>query len=156
MPVAIMKNTYELLTDKIDAIKADIKVNTEEIQVAASFGDLSENAEYEAAKERQTFLFNTLNRFEKYLNCKVVDSKDIKSDEVTFGTTIRIEEVNSGSIKKYNIVGPVEYELETMNDIVTYTAPLAKQLIGKKVGDVVEVRLPSRVDTFRILEISPI
>ena len=156
MSVVILINTYALLLDKIDSIKEELKTNSIELQKAAEFGDLKENAEYKTAKEKQEFLFNKLRRFEKYLNCQVVNGKDIDSDVVTFGTSIKIVDNKSGDIRKYNILGPVEYELDSMPDVVTYTSPLAKQIIGKKKGDEVEVQLPNRVDTIKILEIEPI
>ncbi len=156
MSVVILINTYALLLDKVDSIKEELKTNSIELQKAAEFGDLKENAEYKTAKEKQEFLFNKLRRFEKYLNCQVVNGKDIDSDVVTFGTSIKIVDNKSGDIRKYNILGPVEYELESMPDVVTYTSPLAKQIIGKKKGDEVEVQLPNRVDTIKILEIEPI
>lgn len=156
MPVLIMKNTYDLLLEKIDSIKVEIRTNSVKLQKAAEFGDLKENAEYKTARENQEFLFNKLSRFEKYLHCEVVDGKDIKSDFVIFGTSIKIADNKSGDIRTYNIVGPVEYELDSMPDIVTYTSPLAKQIIGKKKGEEIEVQLPNRVDSIKILEIEPI
>ena len=156
MSVAILVNTYALLLDKIESIKEELKTNSIEIHKAADFGDLKENAEYKTAKEKQEFLFNKLRRFEKYLDCQVVNGKDIDSDVVTFGTSIKIVDNKSGDISTYNILGPVEYELESMPDVVTYTSPLAKQIIGKKKGEEVEVQLPNRVDSIKILEIEPI
>ena len=144
MSVVIMKSTFELLVKKIETIKAEIKENTLDIQKAAEHGDLSENAEYEAAKEKQIFLFNKLRRFEGYMNCKVVDGKDINSETVTFGNAVRIVNTETNEENTYNIAGPVEYELESLPDVVTYTSPLAKMLIGRKEGDVVEVKLPAR------------
>ncbi len=156
MSVVIMKNTYDLLLNKIESIKEELKTNSSEIHKAADFGDLKENAEYKTAREKQEFLFNKLSRFEKYLDCEIVDEKDIDLDVITFGTSIKIVDKTSGDIRKYNILGPVEYELESVPDIVTYASPLAKQIIGKKKGEEVEVQLPNRVDTIKILEIEPI
>ena len=156
MSVVIMKNTHKLLLDKIDSIKAEIRTNSNTLQKAAEFGDLKENAEYKTARENQEFLFNKLSRFEQYMDCVIIDGKDIGSDVVIFGTSIKIVDIKSGDIRKYNIVGPVEYELESMSDVVTYTSPLAKQIIGKKKGEEIEVQLPNRVETIKILEIEPI
>jgi len=156
MSMVILKNTYDLLLGKIDSLKAEIRTNSIKLQKAADFGDLKENAEYKTAREKQEFLFNKLSRFENYLNCDVVDGKNIASDVVIFGTSIKMVDNKSGDIRKYNIVGPVEYELESMPDVVTYTSPLAKQIIGKKKGEEVEVQLPKGVFTFKILEIEPI
>ena len=156
MSMVILKNTYDLLLEKIDSLKAEIRTNSNKLQKAADFGDLKENAEYKTAREKQEFLFNKLSRFENYLNCEVVDGKNIDSDVVIFGTSIKMVDNKSGDIRKYNIVGPVEFELESMPDVVTYTSPLAKQIIGKKKGEEVEVQLPKGVITFKILEIKPI
>lgn len=156
MSMVILKNTYDLLLEKIDSLKAEIRTNSNKLQKAADFGDLKENAEYKTAREKQEFLFNKLSRFENYLNCEVVDGKNIDSDVVIFGTSIKMVDNKSGDIRKYNIVGPVEFELESMPDVVTYTSPLAKQIIGKKKGEEVEVQLPKGVITFKILEIEPI
>jgi len=156
MAVFIMKKTYDLLLEKIESIKEEIRINSIKLQKAADFGDLKENAEYKTAKENQEFLFNKLSRFDQYLNCEVVDGKKISTDVIAFGTSIKIADNKSGEIIKYNIVGPVEYELESMDDIVTYTSPLAKQLMGKKKGEEIEVQLPTRVDSIKILEIGQI
>lgn len=156
MSVAILKNTYELLLEKIDSIKTEIRTNSKKLQKAAEFGDLKENAEYKTARENQEFLFNKLKRFEQYMNCEVIDGKKIKTDVVTFGTSVKIADSKSGEIRNYNIVGPVEYELESMPDVVTYNSPLAKQIMGKKKGEKFEVHLPNRVETIKILEIKPI
>ena len=156
MSMVILKNTYDLLLEKIDSLKAEIRSNSIKLQKAADFGDLKENAEYKTARENQEFLFNKLSRFENYLHCEVVDGKNIDSDVVIFGTSIKMVDNKSGDIRKYNIVGPVEFELESMPDVVTYTSPLAKQIIGKKKGEEVEVQLPKGVITFKILEIKPI
>jgi len=90
------------------------------------------------------------------LNCEVVYGKDVDSDIVSFGTSVKIKNKSSGDNWTYNIVGPVEYELESMDDIMTYTSPLAKQLIGKKKGEDVEVQLPRGLESMKILEIEPI
>jgi transcription elongation factor GreA len=156
MAVAIMKNTYDMLLEKIDSIKAELRTNSDLLQKAADFGDLKENQEYKTAKENQERLFNKLSRFDEYLNCDVIDGNNVKSDVVSFGTSVKAEEVESGKKRIYNIVGPVEYELESMENVVTNTSPLAKQIMGKKKGEVVEVRLPRGVETIKILEIKPI
>ncbi|MFC1492779.1 GreA/GreB family elongation factor [candidate division KSB1 bacterium] len=156
MSVVILINTYDLLLEKIDSIKAEIRANSIKIEKAADFGDLKENAEYKTAKENQEFLFNKLSRFEQYLNCRIVDGKNVNSDTVAFGTSVKIVENKSGIIQKYNILGPVEFELESMPDIVTYTSPLAKMVIGKKIGEEVEIQMRNSVDSLKILEIEPI
>lgn len=148
-----MKKTYDLLLEKIESIKKEIRVNSDMLQRAADFGDLKENAEYKTAKENQERLFNKLSRWDEYSRCEVVDGEKLKTDVIAFGTSVKIKNLSNGAEWYYNFVGPVEYELESMEDIVTYSSPLAKQLMGKKVGDEVEVQLPARVDNYKILEI---
>ncbi len=156
MSVRLLKKTYDLLVDKVESINEEIRLNSIKIQKAAEFGDLKENAEYKTAREHAEFLFDKLRRFEKYLHCQIIDGKDIESDRIVYGTSVKAVNTKSGDILKYNIVGPVELELDIMDDIVTYGSPLAKQIMGKKEGDEVELELPNRVDTIKILEIEPI
>ncbi|MFC1555049.1 GreA/GreB family elongation factor [candidate division KSB1 bacterium] len=156
MAVALMKKTLDLLLKKIESLKAEVRENSINLQKAADFGDLKENAEYKTAREHQEYLFGKLRRFEQYLDHKVIDVNDLNPDTVTFGSSITIINNKTGKTVKYNILGPVEYELESMENVVTYTSPLARQLIGRKKGEEVEVQLPNRVDSIKILEIEKI
>lgn len=156
MAVAILKDTHELLAKRIKEIRNEIEENKKDIQEAASHGDLSENAEYDSAKERQSMLHYKLNQLQMYMNVEIFDEDDINPDVVSFGTNVKIKNKKNGEVQQYNLVGPAEYELENYSDVMTYTSPLAKALMGKEVGEVAEIKKPDKHLEFEILEINSV
>ncbi|NIS17175.1 MAG: transcription elongation factor GreA, partial [Aliifodinibius sp.] len=139
MRTVILKDAYDTLVKRIEQIKKDIRQNSKEIGRAAELGDLSENAEYDAAKEKQSELFSTLNNLETYLKARLIEEKDINTEVVSFGTRVRLFDMNKHKIVSYVVAGPVEFELEIYPSIVTFTSPLGQGLIGKKKGQVVDI-----------------
>jgi len=135
MASVLLKSTYFKLLDRIDRIKEDIAQNSKDIGEAASKGDLSENAEYESAKERQSMLFQNLRHWEEYLGARMIEENSIRGNEVVYGTCIRVKNEKNGQEEEFNIVGPVEYELELYPNIMTYTSPLGQSAMNCKVGD---------------------
>jgi transcription elongation factor GreA len=134
--------------DKI--VKHDI---AKEIAAAAAHGDLKENAEYKAAKEKQAHYAKKLNELqERVAGANVVRREELlPEDSVTFGKTIKIRDVNAGNERVCTILG--EGETDREKGIIAYTSPLAKALIGHKQGESVEVQLPVGPKTFEILEV---
>ncbi len=153
MTIAIMKDTHEELRRRVEELRKDIKQNSEDISEAASFGDLSENAEYDSAKERQSMLHYKLNQLQKYMNVEIFDENDITTDVVSFGTVVTLRNNDSGELIEYTVVGPAEYEMENYPNIMTYTSPLAKAMIGKKVGEMVEINRPDKYLSLTIEDI---
>lgn len=141
------------LKKEIDELDKLLKVDiAKEIATAADHGDLKENAEYAAAKEKQVHVSNKLRQLqERFTGANVVRKDELPEDTITFGKTIKIKDVASGAEKEYTILG--EGETDPDNGIIAYISPLAKALIGHKKGDVVEVQLPRGVKNFEVLEI---
>ena len=135
MALVLLRSTYYKLLDRIDRIKEDIAQNSKDIGEAASKGDLSENAEYESAKERQSMLFQNLRHWEEYLGARMIEESSIKGNEVVYGTCIKVRNDKTGREETFNVVGPVEYELELYPNIMTYTSPLGQSAMNRKVGD---------------------
>jgi transcription elongation factor GreA len=156
MQVPILKSTYKTLTEKVASLKKDIDGNSKDIGGAAALGDLKENSAYHSARERQVLLLERMQRFQQYLRGRVVDLSGGTPERVSFGTSVTVIDSETRAERVYNIVGPVEYELDLLPDIVTFSAPLAKLLLGKKVGDSVEARFGSTEWTGVITEIRPI
>jgi len=156
MAVAILKDTHELLAKRIKQIREEIEKNKKDIQEAVSHGDLSENAEYDSAKERQSMLHYKLNQLQMYMNVEIFDENDINTEVVSFGTSVKIKNKKNGEVQQYNLVGPAEYELENYPDIMTYTSPLAKALIGKEVGETAEIKKPDKHLQFEVMEINSV
>lgn len=130
----IKAELHQLITVERQAVKKDISE-------AREHGDLKENAEYAAAKERQSFIEGRIQEINSRMpKFQVVDPSAQVSDKVIFGAKVTIENVDSGESLTYQIVGPDEADLK-MNKI-SVLSPVAKALIGKGVGDVVVVEIP--------------
>jgi transcription elongation factor GreA len=156
MRTVILKDAYNVLLEKIKELKRDIKQNSRDIARAADFGDISENAEYDAAKERQSELIMNLNNLEAYTKARIIEEKDINTKVISFGTTVRLFDLINNEIATYTLAGPVEFELEIYPAIMTFTSPLGQALIGKKKGDIVDIELPKKKSRFLVLNIEPV
>lgn len=123
------------------------------IAEARAQGDLSENAEYEAAKDRQSFIEGRINEVEaKLSNATIIDPTTLHADgRCVFGSTVRIEDLDSGNIITYQIVGDDEADIK--NGKISVSSPISRGLIGKSEGDVAEVIAPGGVKEYEILEV---
>ncbi len=122
------------------------------IAEARSHGDLSENAEYSAAKEKQSFIEGRIQDLEAVLSrAQVIDPKQSSCDVIRFGATVLVADEDTDDEKKYQIVG--DYEADINRNKISLSSPLAKALIGKEVGDVAEYMAPGGKKSFEIIEI---
>lgn len=121
------------------------------IAEARSHGDLSENAEYEAAKERQSFIEGRIKEVEaKLANAQVIDPKHLDADgRCVFGATVELEDLESGDTVTYQIVGDDEADIKQGK--ISISSPISRALIGKHAGDVAEVVAPGGVREYEIL-----
>jgi transcription elongation factor GreA len=145
---------YLELKEEIARIDKMVKLDiSKEIATAADHGDLKENAEYAAAKEKQVFYANKLRVLqERFTGANVVRRDELLPEErVTFGKRIRIKEVNTGAERICTILG--EGETDPEKGVIAYTSPLARALIGKNLGDVADVQLPAGQRKYKILEV---
>ena len=123
------------------------------IAEARDKGDLSENAEYDAAKEEQGHLESKIAHLKaKIMDARIIDECAIKTDEVQILTRVRVKNLKNGAEKVYQLV--TEGEANILEGKIAVTTPIAKGLMGKKVGEVAEVRVPAGIMQFEILEIS--
>ena len=123
------------------------------IAEARAHGDLSENAEYSAARERQSFIEGRIKELEGVISAaNIIDISAMSGDVVKFGATIVVVNEDTDEELRYQIVGP--YESDADHGKISTTAPMAHALIGKKVGDSVEVRTPKGVQSFEILSVT--
>ncbi len=122
------------------------------IAEARGHGDLSENAEYHAAREKQSFIEGRIQELEYAVSCaEVIDTAMLKGDNIVFGATVSLLDEETEAEKKYQIVGQYEADLE--HGLISIQSPLARALIGKSVGDSVEVHSPKGVTSYEILEV---
>jgi len=123
------------------------------IQEARTHGDLSENAEYDAAKERQSFIEGRIVELEgKLANAQIIDPAHVDADgRRVFGATVELEEVGSGGPVTYQIVGDDEADIKSGK--ISISSPIARALIGKYSGDVAEVKAPGGIKEYEILDV---
>lgn len=148
--------TYEgvkKIEDELEYLKTvKRKEVTEKIKVAVSYGDLSENSEYDEAKNEQAFTEGRIATLENMLkNAKIIDDEDIKTDVVSVGATVKVLDKEFGDEMEITIVGSAEADPAAMK--ISNEAPIGAGLVGAKVGDVVEIQIPDGSITYEVLEI---
>lgn len=126
--------------------------NIRAIEDARSHGDISENAEYHAAKERQSFLEGKINELRSTIGkAEVIEIEKIVSDRVVFGKTVLLYDLQTDLEVKYQLLGP--YESEPAKGRISVVSPLGQALIGGRAGDEISVKTPGGIQEFEILEI---
>ncbi|HEX5393975.1 MAG TPA: transcription elongation factor GreA [Rhodocyclaceae bacterium] len=152
--VPITLRGAELLKEELQRLKTvDRPGVIAAIAEARSHGDLSENAEYDAAKERQGFIEGRIAEVEgKLSNAQIIDPKSLDADgRIVFAATVEMEELEGGKTVTYQIVGDDEADLKVGK--ISLNSPVARALIGKYSGDVVEVQTPGGVREYEILDV---
>jgi transcription elongation factor GreA len=144
----------ELLRVELQRLRTvERPANSQAIAEARAHGDLSENAEYEAARERQGFIEGRISEIEaKLANAQVIDPKLHDADgRCVFGSTVELEDEADGAVVTYQIVG--EDEADIKSGKISISSPIARALIGKYAGEAVEVQAPGGVKRFEILDV---
>lgn len=122
------------------------------ISLARAHGDLSENAEYDAAKEKQAFVEGRIQDLEdKLARAQVVDTSDLKTDKIVFGATIEVMNLDTEQKQTYRIVGSDEADVKS--GMVSIESPIARQLLNKKAGDSVTIKVPKGDIEYEILSV---
>ena len=153
MGTPITKKGFDALKTELERLrKVDRPQNIQDIAEAREHGDLRENAEYTAAKERQQFIDARISEIERKLGeAQVIEVGSGTSDTVVFGTTVRLTDVESEDAKTYTLVG--QEEADVKNGSISVQSPLGRALIGHRVGDVVQVHRPAGMIEYEIQEI---
>ncbi len=155
-----MSNSIPMTKAGADALKRDLKrlKSVErprivlEISTARDHGDLSENAEYHAAKEKQSHIEGRIQMLEDRLaRAEIIDVTRLSGERVVFGATVKLEDTDSGAKTQYTIVG--EHEADLKKGRIGITSPIARGLIGREVGDTVKIRTPGGEREYEILEL---
>ena len=153
--------TYQMSREGFDELEAELDNHkhvkreevVERIKVARSYGDLSENSEYEAAKDEQAFVEGRIATVETMIrNAEIVDNAGVKSNEVALGKTVTFVEVGEDEKETYKIVGSAE--ADPFNGKISNESPIAAALIGRKTGDTVMIPLPVGEMEVKIVKVS--
>ena len=133
--------------------EVDLPQVVKDISVARDHGDLSENAEYHAAKERQGMIIARISFLEQTLSrAEVIDPSKLSGSKVQFGAKVKLANVDSGEEQAFQIVGPEEADIKLSR--ISVASPLARGLLGREVGDEVTLTMPAGKRTYEILEIT--
>ncbi|VWC89481.1 transcription elongation factor GreA [Burkholderia lata] len=153
--IPLTKRGAELLRDELQRLKSvERPAVINAISEARAQGDLSENAEYDAAKEKQGFIEGRIADLESKLSAaQVIDPSVLDADgRVVFAATVELEDLESGDTVKYQIVGDDEADID--HGLISVSSPIARALIGKSEGDVAAVQAPSGVREYEIISVS--
>lgn len=152
--VPVTVRGYELLTEELKRLKSEERPSViRAIAEARAHGDLKENAEYHAAKEQQGFIEGRIKELEgKLSNLQVIDVTTVDAKgKIIFGSTVELIDEDTGSEKVFRIVGEDEADIKT--GLISYTSPIARALIGRNEGDVVNFSAPGGEKQYEVVEV---
>ncbi len=149
----ITREGYEALKRELEYLKkVERPRNIKAIEEARSHGDLTENAEYEAAKDRQAFIEGRLGELGYKLACAdIIDPQTLPKDRAVFASIVVLENIDTGEVVEYQLVGPDESDVEKGR--ISVSSPLGKAIIGKKPGDEITLEAPSGKRHYELVEI---
>ncbi|GLI54094.1 transcription elongation factor GreA [Thermodesulfovibrio yellowstonii] len=145
---------YEKLKEELDRlIKIERPAIIKAIAEARAHGDLSENAEYHAAREKQSFIEGRIQELQaKLARAYVIDPSKINQNKVAFGAKVRVIDIDTDEEKEFHLVGPDEADVK--NGKISITSPVGRALIGKEVGEQVTIKAPAKTFNYEIISIS--
>lgn len=152
MPNYMIRSTLDRLRTRLADIQKEKYEVAQELKAAAAFGDFSENAEYDIAKEKKEMLaLEELRTREMLSEVQLIEEMKMPEDMVTVGKKLRILDADAGGEQEFAILGEMD-KIDTV-EVISFNSPLAQGLLGKKAGRTVEVRLPRQVKRYKILAI---
>lgn len=151
--IPITPEGYQKLQEELERLlKVERPQNIKAIAEARSHGDISENAEYHAAKERQSFIERRIREIQNKLALAyVIDPSKISQDKIAFGAKVKVLDTDTGKEKNFTLVGSDETDIK--NGKISINSPVGKALIGKSIGDIVTINAPAKTLEYEILEI---
>lgn len=143
---------HAALTAELAALKAERPKISQEIGIARDHGDLKENAEYHAAKDKQGMCEARINEIEdKLARAEVIDPTTLSGEKVKFGAIVELEDMDNGKMVTYRLVGPDESDIKEGK--ISITSPVARALVGREVGDEVRVQAPGGVRNYEVSDV---
>ena len=156
MATLILRDTYLVLEEEMKSINKLRAETALKIKEAASHGDLKENYEYKAAKEKMEFVVYKKQLLQSHAPFKFIEYSEIGTDEVGFGNKVTILEEGKDEGEDYYLLGPIESELDLYPLVVTYLAPFAQEMIGKKINEYFMLEISGKETKFTITAIEKI
>ena len=152
--VPITPGGYQKLQEELqNLLKVDRPKNIRDISEARAHGDLSENAEYHAAKEKQSFLEGRIQELKtKLALADVIDPAKISQSRIAFGAKVKVIDLDTDEEKTFMLVGPDEADVKSGR--ISISSPVGRALLNKEIGDVVNIKVPAKTLEYEILEIS--
>lgn len=149
----ITRTGYEKLSAELRHLKTVERPRViQAIEEARAHGDLSENAEYDAAKERQAFIEARVNELSYKLNsADVIDPEDLPKDKAVFASRVLLENIDTGEDVEYMLVGPEESDID--KGLISIASPLGKAIVGRKPGDEITLQAPGGKRVYELVEI---
>jgi len=150
-PIPMTEQGYQRLVGELQRLKTvERPKNVKEIEEARALGDLSENAEFHAAKDRQSLLDVQIREIEdRVARAQVIEISKLSGDKIVFGATVKLVDEDTDETVVYKIVG--DHEAEPKDGKISVSSPVARSLIGRRVGDEIEVQTPAGVRNFEVL-----
>ncbi|WP_339060666.1 transcription elongation factor GreA [Tepidibacillus marianensis] len=151
--VILTPSGLKKLEEELDHLKTVKRREVaERIKIAIGYGDISENSEYEDAKNEQAFIEGRIITLDKMLrNARIINDADVNTDVVSIGSTVKLKDIEFDEIVEYTIVGSAESD-PTAN-MISNESPVGKALLGKQIGAIVDINVPSGVIQYEILDI---
>jgi len=151
--IPLTKQGFEVLKQELANLKKNARPqNIKAIEEARAHGDLSENAEYAAAKDRQSFIEGRISMLEfKLANADIIETEKLPRDRAVFGSQVVLENVETGEAVSYQLVGPDESDIE--NGRISVSSPLGKAILGRKPGDELSLEVPGGKRVYELIEI---
>ena len=151
--IPLTKEGYDTLKNELERLKrVERPENILAIEEARAHGDLSENAEYAAAKDRQSFLEGRISELEyKVAAADIIDTKNLSKDKAVFGSRVVLENIETGEDVEYQLVGPDESNIEAGR--ISISSPLGRAIIGKKPGDELTIQVPGGRRSYELVDI---
>jgi transcription elongation factor GreA len=150
--VPMTPDGHAALTAELAALKAERPKISQEIGIARDHGDLKENAEYHAAKDKQGMCEARINEIEDKLSrAEVIDPTTLSGEKVKFGAIVELEDMDNGKMVTYRLVGPDESDIKEGK--ISITSPVARALVGREVGDEVRVQAPGGVRNYEVSDV---
>ena len=153
MATLILKDTHRILIEKIEALNKEKRETSLRIREAADQGDLKENAEYHAAKEEQSHLEFKIAKLKNVISsARIIDESQLDASKILIHSIVKIKNVANGMEFSYTLVA--DSETDVKNGKLSVNSPIGKGLLGKKVGDIAEIKVPNGIMKFEIVQIS--